>query len=130
MDRIPIVDHLILDESPHLRAQECQACGARFFDRRNACAACGGQAFVGADISTTGALQTFTIVAFAAEGVPVPYVAGIVDCDGTSVTGTVVGTPPDPEHIKIGMLLRLTTFSLGVDAAGVEAIGYGFEPAN
>ena len=36
--RIPLVDYLVLDDGdPHLRAQECVNCGARFFDRRNAC---------------------------------------------------------------------------------------------
>ena len=39
--QIPLVDYLVLDEGdPHLVAQECTNCGARFFDRRNACASC------------------------------------------------------------------------------------------
>ena len=38
-------------------------------------------------ISTDGILKSFTIVAFAAPGVPVPFVAGIIDCGGTSVRG-------------------------------------------
>ena len=42
---IPLVDYLVLGDEPHLRASECTACGARFFDRRNACASCGGTEF-------------------------------------------------------------------------------------
>ena len=39
--QIPLVDYLVLgDGDPHLVAQECANCGARFFDRRNACASC------------------------------------------------------------------------------------------
>ncbi len=37
---VPIVDYLVLGDDPHLVAKECTSCGARFFDRRNACAAC------------------------------------------------------------------------------------------
>jgi hypothetical protein len=35
---------------------------------------------------------------------------------------------PTPEHVKLGMKVRLTTVPVGVDAAGVEAVGFGFEP--
>ncbi|HLI53351.1 MAG TPA: zinc ribbon domain-containing protein, partial [Acidimicrobiales bacterium] len=83
--QIPLVDYLELGERPHLVANECESCGARFFDRRNACAACGATSFRKADIATEGVLRTFTIVAHAAPGVPVPFVAGVVDCEGTSV---------------------------------------------
>ncbi|TQM11251.1 putative OB-fold protein [Pseudonocardia kunmingensis] len=130
MDRVPLVDYLVLGDEPHLVAQECTTCGARYFDRRSACASCGLQEFHAVDIPTTGTLRSFTIVHSAAAGVQVPFVAGIVDCDGTSVKGNVVNTPPDPEHVNLGMPVRLTTMSIGVDAAGVEAVGYGFEPAN
>ena len=73
-------------------------------------------------------LKAFTIVSFAAPGIPVPFVAGVVDCDGTSVRGNVVNVEADPEHIHLGMRVRLTTVSSGTDSAGTEAIGYGFEP--
>ena len=35
----------------------------------------------------------------------------------------------DPEHVKLGMPLKLTTFAIGKDDEGVEAINFGFEPA-
>ena len=44
-DQIPMVDYLILDDEPHLVSNECAECGALFFDRRNACAACGKRQF-------------------------------------------------------------------------------------
>jgi uncharacterized OB-fold protein len=81
------------------------------------------------EVARTGVLRTFTIVSFAAEGVPVPFVAGIVDCGGTSVRGNVVNVPPDPEHVTLGMKLKLTTVPVGTDESGVEAVGYGFESA-
>lgn len=127
-DQIPLVDYLVLGDDPHLVAQQCVACGARFFDRRNACAACGGTEFTPERVATEGELRAFTIVSFAAPGVPVPFVAGVVDCDGTSVRGNVVNVEPDPEQVHTGMKLRLTTVPVGVDAAGTEAVGFGFEP--
>jgi uncharacterized OB-fold protein len=126
--QIPLVEYLVLGDEPHLVAHECTTCGARFFDRRNACASCSGTEFRRFDVPTEGELRTFTIVAFAAPGVPVPFVAGVIDCDGTSVRGNVINIDPDPEHISTGMKLRLATYSLGDDDAGTEAIGFGFEP--
>jgi len=126
---MPIVDYLVLDEPPRLVAHECMACQARYFDRRNACAACGGTEFTRADIERDATLRAFTIVNVAAEGVPVPYIAAIVDCAGTTVPGLIVNTPPDPLHVRLGMKLRLTTFSIGTDASDVDAVNYGFEPA-
>ena len=105
------------------------ACGARFFDRRNACASCSGTEFKQARVATHGELRSFTIVAFAAPGVPVPFVAGIVDCDGTSVRTNIVNIEPDAEHVKLGMPVRLTTVVVGEDGDGVEAVNFAFEPA-
>src|SRR3954447_14948826 len=39
-NQIPLVDYLVLGDEPHLVAHECTSCGARYFDRRNACASC------------------------------------------------------------------------------------------
>jgi uncharacterized OB-fold protein len=128
MQRVPLVDYLALDGEPHLVAAECTQCGARYFDRRSACAQCSGLEFRPVDVPTEGVLRTFTIVSFAAEGVEVPFVAGVVDCGGTSVKGNVVNTPADPQHVSLGMRVRLTTVPVGTDADGVEAVGYGFEP--
>jgi uncharacterized protein len=127
--QVPLVDYLVLEGEPHLVAHECTACGARFFDRRNACASCGDTGFRNVDVPTDGVLQSFTIVSFAAPGVSVPFVAGIVDCGGTTVRGNVVNVEPDPEHVTLGMKVRLTTFPIGTDSVGTEAVGYGFEPA-
>jgi uncharacterized OB-fold protein len=125
--QVPLVDYLVLGDRPHLRARECAQCGARFFDRRNACASCGHQSFGEVAVATEGVLRTFTIVHHAAPSVAVPYVAAVVDCGGTAVRGNVINIAPDPEHVTLGMALRLATYSLGT-RKGVEAIGYGFEP--
>ena len=130
MDRVPLVDYLVLEEDPYLVAHECANCGARYFDRRSACANCSEQGFRDVEIPRSGTLRTFTIVSFAAEGVQVPFVAGVVDCGGTSVRANIVNVPPDPEHVTLGMKVRLTTVLVGTDESGAEAVGYGFEPAD
>jgi uncharacterized OB-fold protein len=127
-NQIPLVDYLVLGDEPHLVAHECTACGARYFDRRNACASCFATEFRSVPIGTEGEVRSFTIVTFAAPGVPVPFVAAVVDCDGTSVRANLINVDPDPEHVMLGMKVRLATYSLGTDDDGVEAIGYGFEP--
>ena len=128
-DQIPFVNYLVLGDNPHLVANECTSCGARFFDRRNACAGCSGTEFKDAEIANQGVVRTFTIVAFAAPGVDVPFVSAIVDCDGTSVRANIVNIEPDADHVKVGMPVRLTTFAAGTDGEGTEAIAFGFEPA-
>lgn len=130
-EQIPLVDYLVLhDGGPYLVAHECAGCGARFFDRRNACAGCGGAEFERVRVATEGVVRAFTIVSLAAPGIPVPFVASVVDCDGTSVRGNVVNVEPTPEHVTLGMKVRLTTVPVGVDGSGVEAVGFGFEPVD
>jgi uncharacterized OB-fold protein len=125
---IPLVDYLVLDDRPHLEPYECIGCGAHYFDRRNACASCFGREFRRAAIPTTGVVRGFTIVSKAAPGIPVPFVAGIIDCGGTTVRANVVNISADPDHVSVGMKVTLVTFPIGADSNGTEAIAFGFEP--
>ena len=126
--QIPLVDYLVLGDRPHLVAHECTSCAARYFDRRNACASCGRTEFATVELPTEGEVRAFTIVAFAAPGIPTPFVAAMVDCGGTSVRANIINVPPDPEHVSLGMQVRLATEVVGTDDEGTEAIGFGFEP--
>lgn len=128
MTQVAHVEYLRLGDRPHLVTNECTSCGARFFDRRNACASCFATEFRQVELPTEGEVRAFTIVAMAAPGVPVPFAAAIVDCGGTSVRGNIVNTPPDPEHLRLGMKVRLVTTTIGADSEGTEAVGFGFEP--
>jgi uncharacterized OB-fold protein len=127
--QIPVVNYLVLGDDPHLVAQECETCGARYFGRRNACASCSGTTFRERRLADEGTLRTFTIVTRSAPGIAVPYVAGVIDCDGTPVRANVVNVDAHPDAIELGMKVRLTTFAIGTDDAGVEGIGFGYEPA-
>jgi uncharacterized OB-fold protein len=127
-NQIPLVDYLVLGDAPHLVAHQCAACGARFFDRRNACANCSGTEFSTVPVGTEGEVRAFTIVTLAAPGVPVPFVAALIDCAGTSVRANLINVDPTPDQIALGMKVKLATYSLGEDEAGTEAVGFGFEP--
>ncbi len=126
---VPFVGYLELSSGdPHLVAHECRSCHARFFDRRNLCARCSGADFEQVRVATHGTLRSFTIVSLAGPGVEVPFVAGLVDCDGTTVRGNIINCEPTPDAVRLGMPVRMATYSLGTDKNGVEAINYGFEP--
>ena len=127
--QIPLVDYLVLGDQPHLVANECTRCGARYFDRRNACASCFAGDFATVAVDTQGEVKAFTIIQFAAPGVTVPYVAAVVDCGGTSVRANLVDVEPDTDHVTLGMAVELTTFPMGTDAEGTEAVAFGFAPA-
>jgi uncharacterized OB-fold protein len=126
--QIPLVDYLVLGDDPYLVAGVCVTCGAGFFGRRNGCASCGGVGFTARRVASEGTVRAFTIVSFAAPGVTVPFVAAVVDCDGTSVRANLINVEADPGHVSLGMKVALATYSLGVDDTGVEAVGFGYEP--
>lgn len=130
--QIPIVDYLVLDDGePHLVAWESVDSGALYFDRRNADARSGGTEFRRRRLATTGVVRSFTIVHRTVPGIPAPYVSALVDLDGGgSVKANLVNVEPDPGHVRLGMPVRLTTFTAGTDDDGTEAIAFAFEPAN
>ncbi|HJL83282.1 MAG TPA: OB-fold domain-containing protein [Acidimicrobiales bacterium] len=128
--QVPIVDYLRIGARPYLRASECGYCGARYFDRRNACAKCGRVEFKNARVSNRGVLRSYSIVHRAAPGIPVPYVSALVETDdGTTVRSNLVDCPSDPDHVRLGMKVRLTTYVTGVDDAGTECVAFGYRPA-
>lgn len=128
-NQIPLVSYLILGDDPHLIAHECVSCKARYFDRRNGCAKCFGTEFRDVRLPKEGKVRAFSIVHAAAPGIKVPFVASVIECGETRVSANIINVEPKPENIKLGMKVRLATYLLGKDAAGTEAIAFGFEPA-
>jgi uncharacterized OB-fold protein len=96
---------------------------------RLACASCGKRAFTPRALPTTGEVGSFTIIHRAAPGVRTPYVSALIDLDdGTTVKANLAGCPADDSAVRLHMRVRLTTFVVGTDSAGVSAIAFGFEP--
>lgn len=130
-NQIPMVNYLVLGDDPHLVGNVCASCGAIFFDRRNACASCGTKEFTARPLAKTGKVRSFSIIHRAAPGVPTPYVSAVIDLDGGGkVKANIVDTPADPETVKLGMAVTLTTFVAGTDDNGTEAVAFGFVPAS
>jgi len=128
--QVPYVGYLSIGDDPHLTASQCRSCGALFFDRRNACANCGAREFSATRLASHGVLRAFTIVHRATPDVKVPYVSGIVDLDGGGmVKANIVGIDPEPGNVALGMKVKLTTFPIGTDCEGTEAVSFGYEPA-
>ncbi|WP_420640354.1 Zn-ribbon domain-containing OB-fold protein [Candidatus Poriferisocius sp.] len=125
-----MVDYLVLGDEPHLQANQCDNCGARFFGRRNACAHCGGREFSTVPVSNTGTLRTFSIVYRAAPTIPTPYVSAIIRTDDdTTVRSNLINVEPDPAKITLGMKVKLDTYVAGTDDDGQEAVAFGYSPA-
>jgi uncharacterized OB-fold protein len=129
--QIAMVEYLTLDDGePHLVANVCKECGATYWDRRNACAKCGKTNFDTKAMSSEGEVISFSIVHRAAPNVPTPYVSAVIHLDGGgAVKANVVDTEPDPEHVKLGMRVKLKTFVAGTDGEGNEAVAFGYAPA-
>jgi len=129
--QVPIVGYLVIDDGPpHLSAWEAVDSGALYFDRRNADAKGGGTEFRRRNLASTAKVRSFTIVHRAVPGVPTPYVSAIVDLDGGGVVKTnLLNVAPDPDVVRLGMPVKLTTFVAGTDDDGTEAVAFGFEPA-
>jgi uncharacterized OB-fold protein len=126
--QIPIVDYLVLDNDPHLRAHQCTECHALYFDRRNACARCGKQDFGFRDLATKGTVRAFTIVRRASPKVITPYISVIVDLDGGGVVKANLTGVDDASAITPKMPVKLTTWVAGTDDDGTEAIAFRFIP--
>ena len=129
---IPIVNFLDLQgDTPRLIANECVTCGALYFGRRNACERCFSRGpFERRELAPTGSVRAFTIIQRAPPNVKVPYASAIIDIDGGGyVKANIVNIEISPETLFTGMPVRLTTFSLGADDEGTEAIAFAFEPA-
>lgn len=128
--QIPIVDYLVLDDGgPYLECSVCESCGARYFDRRNACGRCGAVGFDRDQLANTGSIRSFTIVQRAAKGVPAPFVSATIELDdGALVKANIVDVEPVPENIELGMPVELTTFVAGTDDEDTEAIAFGYRP--
>src|SRR5438128_1839881 len=130
--RRPIVPFLRLpaDGEPYLAGQRCTACGAVFLGRRLACGRCTARGpFEEIRLSRTGKLWVYSIVHQSSPGVPVPYVAAIVDLpEGVSVRCSLIDVPPDPAALSFGMPVEMTTGVSQQDREGNDVVAFYFRP--
>ena len=129
----PIVPFLRLpaDGEPYLAGQRCAACGAVFLGPRLACGRCTARgSFEEVRLSRKGTLWVYSIVHQSSPGVPVPYVAAVVDLpEGVSIRCSLVDVPPDPAALPFGMPVEMTTAVSQQDRDGNDVVAFFFRPA-
>jgi uncharacterized protein len=132
---LPVVDFLKIpaDGEPYLEGHRCKACGAVFLGERSVCSKCGTRNQIEAiRLSDRGRLHVYSIVHRSFPGIDVPYVSAVVDLEGGgTVKGNLIGVPPDPVKIPLGMPVRVVfKDALGrKDKQGNSYLSYFFEPA-
>lgn len=127
----PIVPFLALGERPHLIGLRCRACCTTYIKSgRVACGRCGEPGPLDEIVlGDRGALWVYSIVHQSRPGVPVPYVAAIVDLpEGVAVRCTLVDVAPDPAALTFGMPVRMVTRKVRTDADGRDVIAFFFTP--
>jgi hypothetical protein len=132
---LPVVDFLKIPKEgePYLEGHKCKACGAVFLGARIVCSKCGQRKQLEAvRLSDRGHLHVYSIVHRTFPGIDVPYVSAVVDLEGGgTVKGNLIGVPPDPAKIRMGMPVRVVfKDALGrKDKQGNSYLSYFFEPA-
>jgi uncharacterized OB-fold protein len=133
----PLVPFLVLPgregEKAYLRGNRCKSCGAAYLGDRFACGKCSAVGnFEEIRFSDYGELHTFTIVHQTMPGLPVPFVAAIVDLpEGTSVRCNIEGIEPDPDKLVplLGKRVEMFTDKVRTDREGNDVIAFKFRPA-
>lgn len=133
--QLPILPFLRLpdnpNEKPYLAGNKCKQCGAVYLGSRMACGRCfSTEPMEEIKLSERGELHVFSIVHQSAPGIPVPYIAAIVDLpEGVSVRCNIEGVEPDPKNLKFGMPVEMYTEKVHTDRDGNDIIAFKFRPA-
>lgn len=131
----PIVPFLRLperpEERPYLVGSKCRQCGTVYLGSRMACSRCfSTEPMEEVKLSDKGELHVFSIVHQSGPGIPVPYIAAIVDLpEGVSVRCNIEGVEPDPKHLAFGMPVEMFTEVVRQDREGNDIVAFKFRPA-
>ncbi len=132
----PMVPFLHLEDEGakgYLAGSKCKSCGAVYVGDRAACAKCFAvDEFEDIKFSGKGTLHSFSIVYQTAPGIPVPFVAAVVDLDeGTAVRCNIEGIEPEPDKVValLGKPVEMFTDKVRKDREGNDIIAFKFRPA-
>lgn len=117
--------------NPWLQGMRCTHCGAVFPGLRLACGSCGRRDTIApVRLAERGRLYTYTIVRRSFPGVPVPFVAAIVDLEGGGcISGTLLEAEPDPAKLPSGMPVKVVFRDTGqTDKDGRRFLSHFFVP--
>lgn len=130
---IAAVPYVVIGEGGdhYLAGSRCGQCGATLLGKRVACAACGmSDAISHIRLAETGRVRTCTVINRSYPGVPVPFIAAVVEIDGGGVVrGTLHSPIPDNPSIEFGRPVRICIEDTGQrDASGRPFYSHVFRP--
>lgn len=120
---IAAAPYVVIEDSGdhYLVGSRCGRCGATLLGERISCAACGmGDSITRIRLADTGRIRTCSVVSRSYPGIPVPFVAAVVQIDdGGVVRGTLRGAIPENPGTEIGRAVRICIEDTGQrDPAG------------
>ena len=118
-----------LDSPAGLLGDRCRVCGEAFFPRRVFCAACSSGDMEDIEFSSTGSVETFTIVYQQPpnSAMEPPYAIVRVALDGGPSVQTVVPTE-DIGGVHIGARAQMLVRQLKEDEAGNAVVSFMARP--
>jgi len=126
----------LTDDGPRLMGMRCTDCDNYVFPFQKGCSRCTGTNVERVALGTEGKLWAWTIQGFPPKSPPYlgeadpkafePYGVGYVEIEGQLKVEARL-TEADPEKLKIGMSMRLTTVALR-EEEGRDIVTYAFEP--
>lgn len=115
----------------YLVGSRCGRCGATLLGKRVACAACGkSDSIAHIRLADTGRVRTCSVVSRSYPGVPVPFIAAVVEIDGGGVIrGTLRGAIPENPISEVGRPVRICIEDTGQrDPSGRPFYSHIFRP--
>ncbi len=130
---IAAVPYVVVEDGGdhYLVGSRCGQCGATLLGERMACAACGsGNSMSTVRLAGTGRIRTCSVVSRSYPGIPVPFVAAVVQIDGGGVVrGTMRDAKTDVPGPIIGTPVRICIEDTGQrDPAGRPFYSHVFRP--
>jgi uncharacterized OB-fold protein len=94
----------------------CQSCGRAVWYPAPRCPACASEKVEWKALAGTGTLFSYTVVHrsfFPALTLSRPFVVGLVELEGAAGARLVADVDADPEHVKVGVQLRVRFDDIG-----------------
>lgn len=126
-------------DGPVLTGTVCNQCGNHMFpSQRGCCVRCMSDDLQPVELGRDGTLWSWTIQAFPPKAPPyigdndpatfVPYGVGYIELDGQLRLESRL-TIADPEQLRIGMPMTLTTIPMTTNDDGDDVVTFAFKPA-
>jgi uncharacterized OB-fold protein len=110
VEPIAAVPYVVIAGNDHyLVGSRCGHCSATMLGQRMACAACGeNNRIAPIRLADTGRIRTCSVISRSYPGVPVPFIAAVVEIDGGGVLrGTLHGPIPADPVAQVGQRVRI-----------------------